>query len=75
MCLPTIKNRSLWEWSKDVAVISVEPISLVDRGTSANETDREKESSERFQFQNRTSLMTDKIFLVTKTDRQDGPRE
>ena len=58
-----------------MAVISVEPISLVDRGTSANETDREKESSERFQFQNRTSLMTDKIFLVTKTDRQDGPRE
>ena len=50
MCLPTIKNRSLWEWSKDVAVISVEPISLVDRGTSANETDREKESSERFQL-------------------------
>ena len=33
-----------------MAVISVEPISLVDRGTSANETDREKESSERFQL-------------------------
>ena len=45
----TVTNRPLGEWSKDVANISVEPISLVERGRrlpSANEVDEEEEGSE-----------------------------
>ena len=45
MCLPT-RNRSLGEWSNNVADISVEPIPLVERGRrlpSANVVGREEE--------------------------------
>ena len=44
----TVMNRPLGEWSKDVANISVEPISLVERGRrlpSVKEVDGEEEGS------------------------------
>ena len=44
----TVTNRPLGEWSKDVANISVEPISLVERGRrlpSVNEVEGEEEGS------------------------------
>ena len=44
-----VTDQPLGEWSKDVANISVEPISLVERGrrlTSVNEVDGEQEGSE-----------------------------
>ena len=47
MCLPAT-NRSLGEWSKDVADISVELIPLVEKGSrlpSVNEVDKEEEVS------------------------------
>jgi hypothetical protein len=46
---PTVTNRPLGEWIKDVENISVEPISLVERGTqqpSVNEGDGDEEGSE-----------------------------
>ena len=57
----TVTNRPLGEWSKDVANISVEPISLVERGRrlpSANEVDEEEEGSEIvWRFPERTSWL------------------
>jgi len=46
---PTVTNRPLGEWIKDVENISVEPISVVERGTqqpSVNEGDGDEEGSE-----------------------------
>jgi hypothetical protein len=45
---PTVTNRPLGEWIEDVENISVEPISLVERGTeepSVNEGDGDEEGS------------------------------
>ena len=57
----TVTNRPLGEWSKDVANISVEPISLVERGRrlpSVNEVDGEEEGSEIvWRFPERTSWL------------------
>ena len=57
----TVTNLPLGEWSKDVAKISVEPISLVERGRrlpSANEVDGEEEGSDMvWRFPERTSWL------------------
>ena len=57
----TVTNRPLGEWSRDVANISVEPISLVERGRrdpSVNEVDGEEEGSEMvWTFPERTSWL------------------
>ena len=57
----TVTNRPLGEWSKDVANISVEPISLVERGRrlpSVNDVDGEEEGSEMvWRFPERTSWL------------------
>lgn len=45
----TVTNRSFGEWSKDVVNISVERISLLERGRrlpSVNEVDGEEEGTE-----------------------------
>ena len=57
----TVTNRPLGEWSKDVANISVEPVSLEERGRrlpSAKEVDGEEEGSEIvWRFPERTSWL------------------